>query len=97
MIQLVSGGHCFKCIDDTSVFRTTEPLLHANENVGDVNYHMLIMNKSINRIQYLRETYKMRYLFIPEIYDVLHYSGLKSTFCNGWMERSEENRLNSSH
>lgn len=71
--------------DVISVARTAEPLLHPNENVVDVNYHVLIRNKASNGIQDVRETHRMRYLFIPEINNLLDCSGLKSLFYNRWM------------
>ncbi|MBW4593913.1 MAG: class I SAM-dependent methyltransferase [Brasilonema angustatum HA4187-MV1] len=49
------------------VTRIAEPVVHANENLVDVNYQVFIKDKNSNLVNELRETHRMRYLFKPEI------------------------------
>ncbi|MBP5972728.1 class I SAM-dependent methyltransferase [Brasilonema sp. CT11] len=49
------------------VTRIAEPVVHANENLVDVNYQVFIKDKNSNSVNELRETHRMRYLFKPEI------------------------------
>jgi hypothetical protein len=53
--------------DDIKVTRTAEPTMHVNENVVDVNYRVQIEIKATGRIEEVRETHRMRYLFVPEV------------------------------
>jgi len=50
-----------------SVTRIAEPVMHPNENLVDVNYQVFIRDKSNDKVEELRETHTMRYLFAPEI------------------------------
>lgn len=73
--------------DDTiRVTRLAEPLLHPNENVVDVNYRITIRNKMDEGAQEVRETHRMRYLFIPEIREYLENAGLKHCFFLRWAD-----------
>jgi SAM-dependent methyltransferase len=51
----------------TEVTRTAEPVLHENEDVVDVNYTVLIGDKKTGGTERIRETHRMRYLFLPEL------------------------------
>jgi len=51
----------------TEITRIAEPVLHPNENLVDVNYHVFIRNLTTNDVQELKETHAMRYFFKPEI------------------------------
>lgn len=72
--------------DAIKVTRIVEPLLHPNENVVDVNYHVSISNKVTGEIRDIRETHRMRYLFIPEIIGYLEDAGLSPRFFVSWMK-----------
>ena len=50
-----------------SVIRLAEPVLHPNTNSVDVNYQVLIKDKLSGLLDELRETHRMRYLFLPEV------------------------------
>jgi|GEM_PF-49894 SAM-dependent methyltransferase len=50
-----------------SVIRLAEPVLHANGNWVEVNYQVLIKDKLSGSLDELRETHRMRYLFVPEV------------------------------
>jgi SAM-dependent methyltransferase len=49
------------------VRRLAEPVLHPGENVVDVNYTVFIEDKAAGGTQQVRETHRMRYLFLPEL------------------------------
>jgi SAM-dependent methyltransferase len=60
-----------------TVTRIAEPVMHPNENLVDVNYHILIRDKATGEVEELRETHTMRYLFAPEIKLLCNVSGLR--------------------
>ncbi len=59
------------------VTRITRPELHANENIVDVNFEVIIEDKKTLNIEKIHETHKMRYLFLPEIEYFINSSNLK--------------------
>jgi SAM-dependent methyltransferase len=71
---------------DISVIRHAEPVLHPNENVVDVNYRVEITNKQSGKTSDIRETHRMRYLFLPEIMEYLEGAGLQHSFSVRWMD-----------
>lgn len=77
--------------DIICVNRIAEPVLHPNENVVDVNYRVSIKNKSTGDTGDIRETHRMRYLFVPEILEYLEQCGLQLRFFRRWMEDAAPN------
>ena len=71
------------------VTRLAEPVLHPNDNVVDVNYHVLIRDKQSGKVDELRETHKMRYLFAPEVELLLAAAGLRLTRVSEFMSARE--------
>jgi SAM-dependent methyltransferase len=61
----------------TEVVRIAEPELHANDNLVDVNYEVLVRDRKTGHVEVLRETHRMRYLFKPEVERLLNASGLQ--------------------
>jgi len=53
--------------DDVKITRITEPVMHYNENIVDVNFEVMIEDKKTHYLEILHEIHKMRYLFLPEI------------------------------
>lgn len=53
--------------DRIEVTRIAEPLMHPNENTVDVNYTVIIDDKATGASERVRETHRMRYLFLPEL------------------------------
>lgn len=49
------------------VTRIAEPVIHSNDNVVDVNYTVIIKDKKSGLTDEIKETHKMRYLFLPEL------------------------------
>jgi len=62
--------------DAISVTRCAEPVLHANSNVVDVNYHVFIRDKATQQVDELKDAHRMRYLFAPEVQLLLEAAGL---------------------
>jgi SAM-dependent methyltransferase len=63
--------------DGVEVTRLAEPVLFPNENLVDVNYQILVRENATQRTQELRETHRMRYLFVPEVQQLLASVGLR--------------------
>jgi hypothetical protein len=72
--------------DSTEVYRKATPDIHVNENVVDVNYDVLVKDKSTGVTETLRETHRMRYLFAPEIELALSQAGMKLVDSRAWMK-----------
>jgi SAM-dependent methyltransferase len=53
--------------DQIDVTRLAEPVLHPNENLVDVNYHIFVRDRTTDAVKELKETHVMRYFFKPEI------------------------------
>jgi len=76
--------------DESSVIRIAEPVLHYNENVVDVNYEVQITDKTTGKLERLRETHRMRYLFIPEIEYIQRIIGFKMVQSLQWLNLERE-------
>ncbi len=68
-----------------TVTRIAEPVMHPNENVVDVNYHVFVRDKANGEVEELEETHRMRYLFSPEIDLFLKGAGMKVVEASEWM------------
>lgn len=76
--------------DDMShIIRIAEPIMHPNKNTVDVNYEMIIQNKSNRVMSTLKETHRLRYLFVPEIEIFLRQAKLTMLACEEWMTRKK--------
>jgi SAM-dependent methyltransferase len=53
--------------DEIKVTRIAEPVMHFNDNVVDVNYTVFIEVKETWQVEQIKETHRMRYLFLPEL------------------------------
>ena len=76
-----------KRLDDESIrlVRIAEPVLHPNLNRVDVNYQVLITDKSTGLVEEVKETHPMRYLFLPEVALLLENHGFVSWMAEEWM------------
>lgn len=59
------------------VIRFTRPVHRPNDNVVDVNFHVLAQAQTDGPWQELHETHSMRYLFLPELAYFLQVAGLE--------------------
>jgi len=72
--------------DSTEVHRTATPEIHVNENIVDVNYTVVVKDKSTDVSETLRETHRMRYLFTPEVELALNVAAMKLIDSKAWMK-----------
>jgi SAM-dependent methyltransferase len=72
--------------EDMKITRIAEPVMHYNENIVDVNYEMIIEDKKTYIADKIKETHRMRYLFLPEIEFFLNKAGLKVIDSSCWMQ-----------
>ncbi|HEY8946189.1 MAG TPA: class I SAM-dependent methyltransferase [Polyangiaceae bacterium] len=77
-----------KRLEDESiaVTRLAEPVMHANENRVDVNYHVFVKEKASGQVSELRETHNLRYFFAPELALVAEACGLRIREVRTFME-----------
>jgi len=75
--------------EDIQITRIAEPVMHPNENIVDVNYHVFIKDKLQGSYEEVRENHRMRYLFMPEINQLLKAAGLTTISCEEWMTAKE--------
>lgn len=63
--------------EENKLIRIARPVMHDKENVVDVNYEVLIINKESSRVQTINEIHKMRYFFRPELKYFLEETGFE--------------------
>lgn len=63
--------------EENRLVRIARPVMHDKENVVDVNYEVLIINKESSKVQTIKETHKMRYFFRPELEFLLNEAGFE--------------------
>lgn len=71
--------------DAISLVRTAEPVMHPNENVVDVNYQVAVRNKESGETSEIKETHRMRYLFLPELTGLAERHGFSVAGAHEWM------------
>lgn len=69
--------------NQVSVTRIAEPLHYPNEDRVDVNYEIFVEHP--NGTERIRETHSMRYLFVPEVEQLLGNADLKLITTKTWM------------
>ena len=68
--------------DDKNFFvRIAEPVLYPNKNVVDVRYNVNVIDKLTGINRTINEVHSMRYLFRPEIEEILSESGMELLGC----------------
>jgi SAM-dependent methyltransferase len=72
-----------------AVTRIAEPELFPNEDRVDVRYHVIVRDGASGAVEEFRETHRMRYLFRPEVADLLDGCGLALVECREWMSGRE--------
>lgn len=53
--------------NSVKVIRYAEPVLHVQQNIVDVNYEIMMLDKKLNQADIIHEQHKMRYLFDTEL------------------------------
>lgn len=67
------------------LIRIAEPNMRFNENLVDVNYHLLIIEEKTGLCREVFETHTMRYLFLPEIKAFLCEAGFELCDTQAWL------------
>ena len=71
--------------EQIQVTRLAEPIMHAQQNLVDVNYQVFIRDNATGNVEEIRESHRMRYLFHPEIELLLAQSGMNLVDAGEWM------------
>jgi len=71
--------------DNCSLMRITEPVMHPEKNVIDVNFEVHLMNKTTGKHSVIHETHNMRYFFLPELEYYLNQAGFKVLNAYKWL------------
>ena len=75
---------------DFSVFRIAEPKRNVNTNTVDIDYELIFEPTCADeKVAHVRETHRMRYLFLPEIQLHLEQLGMRITSSGKWMGEEE--------
>lgn len=69
---------------DLEVTRIAEPEIQSARNCVVVNYQIFLKDKRTGGLSELRESHPMRYLFLPEMVEMLAVQGLKVVDSGGW-------------
>lgn len=72
--------------DGAEIVRETEPVMHVNENIVDVNYEFIL--RKGHEEQRFQETHRMRYLFLPEIHLLAEAAGFAVREAGAWLTRN---------
>jgi SAM-dependent methyltransferase len=75
--------------EEIAVTRIAEPVIHPNDNLVDVNYHVFVRDKAGGGVEELHETHRMRYLFRSEIELLLRETGMGIVEVSEWMSGKE--------
>lgn len=67
------------------IVQIATPSLHINDNLVDVNYDLLVIDKASGRCEQLNENHRMRYLFRPELEDILSQHHLRTIAFTEWL------------
>lgn len=72
--------------DRIKVTRLAEPTLHANRNMVDVNYEIIVQEKGgTEEVAFIRETHPVRYFFKLEIEELLGTLGVEILAAEEWL------------
>lgn len=67
--------------DQNSLIRYANPIMHAQDNVVDVCYQVLVIDKQTSVSKEINEVHHMRYFFKPEIEFMLNLAGFELAAC----------------
>lgn len=71
--------------DQIEVVRCTHPEMHVNLDCVDVHFDIAIASRVSDDRREVRETHRMRYLFLPEIEHLLGQTGFAQVEAECWM------------
>lgn len=73
--------------DGNKHVRIASPHLHHSENCVDVDYRLLVLDQTAGTFAEIKERHTMRYLFIPEMEQMLNKAGFAVLEVCQWMSR----------
>jgi len=73
--------------ENLSIRRIAEPEIFPNKNIVNVNYFIIIKDKSNNKIKEVSETHKMRYFFKTEIDEFINQANFNLISFTEWMNK----------
>lgn len=71
--------------DEIKVIRIAEPIMYTIQNTVDVNYEIIIYNEIDKNVEFINETHKMRYFFVPEIDNFLYNCKMEILNYGEWL------------
>lgn len=71
--------------EHTAVTRLAEPVIHPNENLVDVNYHVFVRDLDTSAVHELKETHSMRYFFKADIERTAAQTGFGMLHAEEWL------------
>ena len=71
--------------EELKIVRLAEPFLNYNKNIVDVNYEVIIEQKSSEKITRINETHPMRHFSFPEIQLLASFCGFEIVEAEEWM------------
>ena len=71
--------------EEIGLIRIAEPVMYPERNQVEVNYQILITDKTDGEVRELRESHQMRYLFMPEIEMLLDSLGMEIIKVGEWL------------
>jgi SAM-dependent methyltransferase len=77
--------------DYIKIVRIATPRLHHNCNLVDVNYDIVVIEKASSTCRQFAETHRMRYLFRPELEDLLLQHNFRSIAFTEWLSDQAPN------
>ena len=75
--------------DDLYLMRIAEPFMNPEKNTVEVRYEILIKDKSAGNISEIKETHRVRYLFLPELEQFVENVGFKILGVYEWMTEKQ--------
>lgn len=71
--------------ENNLVIRSTTSKLHLISNHVDIKFKMTVKNKIDGKMRHFSETHSVRYMFIPEIQNMLEDNGFELVSFSEWM------------
>ena len=81
--------------ENLKIYRIAIPVMHPNENIVDVTFEVIIEDKINNNVNKLKETHRIRYLFLPELEFILKNIGFEILDILEWMSVDKKLSFNS--
>jgi SAM-dependent methyltransferase len=71
--------------EKSRITRVAEPVMHPAENLVDVNFQVFLKDKASGETSEITETHRMRYLFSPEVKQLLELTRLTLVHSGEWL------------